>query len=71
MIINVIEAKEHLEEIVQMLIDRKENEIFISKNGIPVVKLSLASQGDVIKKEADESSITKEEFKDIVLDYDI
>ena len=41
--INIYDAKTHLSKLIQNLIDEKEEEIIITKNGKPVVKMVLIS----------------------------
>ena len=55
--INIYEAKTNLSKLVQMLIDKEEEDITLCKNGVPVVKMTL------IKKANKRLGAAKEELK--------
>ena len=74
--ITLYEAKANLSKIIQSLIDKKEEEIIISKNGKPIVQMTLIHKknskriGVIDKKNS--LSITQEEFDSIEIgDFDL
>ena len=61
MIIDIKDAKKQLSNLVDSLIERKEDIIYISKSGKPIAQLSL------IKHENKRISVAKNEMKGFIL----
>ena len=57
--LSLYEAKTNFSKIVQLLIDGKEEVIVVSKNGKPLIQLTLVS-----KKKSERIGIAKKEMKD-------
>ncbi len=73
MYVNVNEAEEKLYEMIQLLVDGKEESIIIVKNGKPVAKISPISNKNpkrigVAKKEMSGFDISMEDFDSIPID---
>lgn len=71
--ISIYDAKTHLSNLIQQLIDEKEEVIYISKNGKPVVQLSLIKSKKnkrlgAAKKEMKDFDLSLEEFNNIPVD---
>lgn len=71
--ISIYDAKTHLSNLIQQLIDEKEEVIYISKNGKPVVQLSLirnkkSKRIGAAKKEMKDFDLSLEEFNSIPVD---
>lgn len=71
--ISIYDAKTHLSNLIQQLIDEKEEVIYISKNGKPVVQLSLirskkSKRLGAAKKEMKDFDLSLEEFNSIPID---
>ena len=71
--INIYDAKTHLSSLIQSLIDEKEDVIYISKNGKPVVQLTLIKQKNskrigAAKKEMKGFVLSLEDFNNIPID---
>ena len=60
--ISIYDAKTHLSSLIQQLIEEKEDIIYISKNGKPVVQLTL-----VRNKKSKRLGAAKKEMKDFCL----
>lgn len=56
---SIYEAKSHFSQIIQLLLDEKEDMVIISKNGKPVVQMTL-----LCKKNSKRVGIAKKEMKD-------
>lgn len=68
--ISIYDAKTHLSNLIQQLVDEKEEIIYISKNGKPVVQLTLikskkSKRLGAAKKEMKDFNLSLEEFNDI------
>ena len=68
--ISISDAKINLCKIIQSLIDGKEETVVITKNGKPVVQMSLISKKNskrvgIAKKETGDFDISLEEFNSI------
>ena len=68
--ISIYDAKTHLSSLIQSLLDEKEDIIYISKNGKPVVQLTLIRQKNskrvgAAKKEMKGFDISLEDFNSI------
>lgn len=68
--ISIYEAKSHLSSLIQQLVDEKEDIIYISKNGKPLVQLTLiknkkSKRIGTAKKEMKFFNLSQEEFDDI------
>lgn len=68
--ISIYEAKTNFSKLIQQLIDGKEEVIIISKNGKPVVQMSLLNKKNskrvgIAKKEMKEVDISLEDFNSI------
>ncbi len=68
--ISIYEAKTNFSKLIQQLIDGKEEVIIISKNGKPVVQMSLLNKKNskrvgIAKKEMKEIDISLEDFNSI------
>ena len=66
----IYDAKTHLSNLIQQLLDEKEEVIYISKNGKPVVQLTLiktkkSKRLGIAKKEMKGFDISLEDFNDI------
>ena len=74
---NIYEAKTNFSKIVQLLIDEKEEVIIVSKNGKPVVQMTLISKKNskrigAAKKEMEGFDMSLEDFDSIpTLDFGI
>ena len=71
--INIYDAKTHLSNLIQQLVEEKEDVIYISKNGKPIVQLTLiknkkAKRLGVAQKEMAGFIISQEEFDSIPID---
>ena len=67
---SIYDAKTHLSNLIQQLLDEKEEVIYISKNGKPVVQLTLiktkkSKRLGIAKKEMKGFDISLEDFNDI------
>lgn len=68
--ISIYDAKTHLSSLIQSLLEEKEDVIYISKNGKPVVQLTLIRQKNskrvgAAKKEMKGFDISLEDFNSI------
>ena len=68
--ISIYDAKTHLSNLIQQLLDEKEEVIYIYKNGQPVVQLTLiktkkSKRLGIAKKEMKGFDISLEDFNDI------
>lgn len=63
--ISIYNAKTHLSNLIQQLIEEKEDVIYISKNGKPVVQLTL-----IRNKKSKRLGAAKKEMKDFDLSLD-
>ena len=73
MVVNIYEAKANLSKIIQSLIDEKEEEIIISKNGKPVVQMTLYHKNNnkrvgIAKKELANFNLSLDDFNAIPID---
>lgn len=73
MYVNVNEAEEKLYELIQLLVDGKEESIIIVKNGKPVAKISPISSKNpkrigAAKKEMSGFDISMEDFDSLPID---
>lgn len=71
--INIYDAKTNFSKIIQSLIDEKEDTIIITKNGKPVVQMTLISKKNskrigVAKKEMAGFDMSLEDFDSIPVD---
>ena len=71
--ISIYDAKTHLSNLIQQLIEEKEDIIYISKNGKPVVQLTLirnkkSKRLGVAKKEMKDFNLSLDDFNNISLD---
>lgn len=72
---SIYEAKTHFSKIIQSLLDGKEETIIISKNGKPIVEMSLINKKNskrigIAKKAMDGYDLSLEDFNSIpVLDF--
>ena len=71
--INIYDAKTNFSKLIQALIDEKEETIIISKNGKPVVQMTLIAKKDskrigAAKKEMEGFNMSLEDFNSIVVD---
>jgi len=73
--ISIYEAKTHFSKIIQDLVDGKEEIIIVSKNGKPIVQMTLVTKKNskrvgVAKKDMEGFDISLEEFNSIsTLDF--
>lgn len=68
--ISIYDAKTHLSNLIQQLVDEKEEIIYISKNGKPVVQLTLiknkkSKRVGAAKKEMKGFDLSLEDFNNI------
>ena len=68
--ISIYDAKTHLSNLIQQLVEEKEDIIYISKNGKPVVQLTLikskkSKRLGVAKKEMKGFDLSLEDFNNI------
>ena len=68
--ISIYDAKAHLSNLIQQLVDEKEEIIYISKNGKPVVQLTLiknkkSKRVGIAKKEMKDFNLSLEDFNNI------
>ena len=68
--ISIYDAKTHLSNLIQQLVDEKEEIIYISKNGKPVVQLTLiknkkSKRVGAAKKEMKGFNLSLEDFNNI------
>lgn len=68
--ISIYDAKTHLSNLIQQLVEEKEEVIYISKNGKPVVQLTLIKSKKtkrlgVAKKEMKDFNLSLEDFNNI------
>ena len=73
MVINIYEAKTNFSKIIQSLVDGKEETIIISKNGKPLVQMTLICKKNskrigAAKKEMEGFDLSLEEFNSIPID---
>ena len=71
--ISIYDAKTHLSNLIQQLVEEKEDVIYISKNGKPVVQLTLirnkkSKRLGVAKKEMKDFNLSLEDFNSIPMD---
>lgn len=71
--ISIYDAKTHLSSLIQSLVEEKEDIIYISKNGKPLVQLTLIKQKNskrlgAAKKEMKDFDISLEAFNNIPID---
>ena len=71
--ISIYDAKTHLSNLIQQLVEEKEDVIYISKNGKPIVQLTLIKNKrtkrlGVAKKEMAGFNMSQEEFDNIPID---
>ena len=72
--VSICNAKAHLSNLIQQLIDEKEEIIYISKNGKPIAQLTLirdkkSKRVGVAKKEMKGFDLSLEEFDNITVDH--
>ena len=70
---NISNAKSHLSELIQLLIDGKEEVIIISKHGKPVVQMTLIDKKNnkrvgAAKKEMKDFNLSLEDLNSIPID---
>lgn len=68
--ISIYDAKTHLSSLIQTLVEEKEEVIYISKNGKPIVQLTLIRHKNskrlgAAKKEMNGFDISLEDFNNI------
>ena len=68
--LSIYEAKTNFSKIIQMLIDGKEDVVVVSKNGKPVVQMTLLAKKNskrlgIAKKEMEGFELSLEEFNSI------
>ena len=68
--LSIYETKTNFSKLVQLVIDGKEDAIIITKNGKPVVQLTLISKKNskrvgIAKKEMKDFNISLEEFNSV------
>ena len=68
--ISIYDAKTHLSNLIQQLVEEKEEIIYISKNGKPVVQLTLIKSKKTkrlgaAKKEMKDFNLSLEDFNNI------
>lgn len=68
--ISIYDAKTHLSSLIQSLVEEKEEIIIISKNGKPIVQMTLIRQKNskrlgAAKKEMKDFDISLEDFNNI------
>ena len=68
--VSISEAKANLSKIIQSLIDGKEEQVIISKNGKPVVQMTLLTKKNskrvgAAKKEMEGFDLSLEDFNSI------
>ena len=73
--VNIEDAEANFLSIVQSLVDKKEDVVYISKDGKMVAQLALINQGTskrvgVAKEEMKDFDISLEEFNNIPIDFD-
>ena len=71
--INIYDAKTHLSNLIQQLVEEKEDVIYISKNGKPIVQLTLIKNKQskrigAAKKEMKGFDLSLEDFNNIQID---
>lgn len=71
--ISIYDAKAHLSNLIQQLVEEKEEVIYIKKNGKPIVQLTLirnkkSKRIGAAKKEMKDFNLSLEEFNDIPID---
>ena len=71
--ISIYDAKTHLSSLIQSLVEEKEDVIYISKNGKPIVQITLIRQKNskrigAAKKEMKDFNLSLEEFNNIPID---
>lgn len=71
--INIYDAKTNFSKLIQSLVDEKEDVIFISKNGKPIVQMTLINKKNTnrvgaAKKEMEGFDISLEDFNSIPID---
>jgi len=71
--ISIYDAKTHLSNLIQQLVEEKEDVIYISKNGKPIVQLTLIKSKKtkrlgVAKKEMKGFDLSLEDFNSIPVD---
>lgn len=71
--ISIYEAKTHLSKLINDLVEEKEEVIYISKNGKPIVQLSLIKNKNTkrvgaAKKELSSYQLTLEDLDSIPVD---
>ena len=71
--INIYDAKTNFSKLIQQLVDEKEDVIFISKNGKPIVQMTLITKKNTnrvgaAKKEMEGFDISLEDFNSIPID---
>ena len=71
--INIYDAKTNFSKLIQSLVDEKEEVIFISKNGKPIVQMTLINKKNTnrvgaAKKDMEGFDISLEEFNSIPID---
>jgi hypothetical protein len=72
--INIEDAEANFLSIVQSLVDKKEDVVYISKDGKMVAQLTLINQGTskrvgAAKEEMKDFDISLEEFNNIPIDF--
>ena len=70
---SIYDAKTHLSSLIQQLVDEKEEVIYISKNGKPIVQLTLiktkkSKRLGIAKKEMKGFDLSLEDFNNIPVD---
>ena len=71
--ISIYDAKTHLSSLIQSLVEEKEDVIYISRNGKPIVQITLIRQKNskrigAAKKEMKDFNLSLEEFNSIPID---
>lgn len=71
--ISIYDAKTHLSNLIQQLVEEKEDVIYISKNGKPIVQLTLirskkTKRLGAAKKEMKDFNLSLEDFNNIPID---
>ena len=71
--VNIYDAKTNFSKLIQNLVDEKEEVIFISKNGKPIVQMTLIPRKNTnrvgaAKKEMEGFDMSLEEFNSLPID---
>ena len=73
--LSIYEAKSNLSKVIQSLLDEKEDVVIITKNGKPVVQMTLINKRNnkrigAAEKEMKEFDISVEDLNSIPIDLD-